>query len=208
MNFNFLLGVNKKMYSTPKKVLKIIVAGNGGIGKTTLMKSFCYREYAEDQRLTVGTEIFIKKFVVDDQVEFMQVWDLGGQEHFRFFLKGLVKGAHGAILGFDIKRRNSFIDLKKWLALLRSADPDIPIVLVATKLDLGYHPTLTPELARKFVEENNLIGFVEISSKEKYNLEVPFRVLITNRFGCTDEKIPKFLDYELETNHKGIKSVS
>ncbi len=195
------------MYSGPKKVLKIIVAGNGGIGKTTLMKSFCYKEYAEDEKLTVGTEIFIKKFKVNGHIEFMQVWDLGGQEHFRFFLEGLIRGAHGAILGFDIKRRNSFMDLKKWLALLRTADPDIPIVLVATKLDLGYHPTLNRELAENFVKENNLIGFIEISSKDKLHLEDPFSLLIKHKFGCEQEKA-EFLDYDLDASPKAIKIIS
>jgi len=184
-------------------VLKIIVAGNGGIGKTTLMKSFCYNEYAEDQKLTVGTEIFIKKFKINGEVEYMQVWDLGGQEHFRFFLKGLIKGAHGAILGFDIKRRNSFMDLKKWLAFLRSGDPNIPIVLVATKLDLGYHPTLNRDLAEKFAEENNLAGFVEISSKNKLNLENPFKLLIKECLGCADAPT-EFLEYELDSSAKAL----
>ena len=66
---------------------------------------------------------------------------------------------------------------------------------MAEKVVLAYSGGLDTSVAIKWLAE-------------KYNLEVPFRVLITNRFGCTDEKIPKFLDYELETNHKGIKSVS
>ena len=124
-----------------KRVIKIIVAGNGGIGKTSLMKTFCYKKYSEDEKLTVGTEIFIKKFKLNGEVEILQIWDLGGQLQFRFFMEGLVCGAHGAILGFDIKRRNSFIDLKEWLSLLRTADPNLPIVLVATKLDLELNMT-------------------------------------------------------------------
>jgi hypothetical protein len=77
--------------------------------------------------------------------------------------------------------------------------------LLATKLDLGYHPTLNRELAKSFVKENNLVGFIEISSKNRLNLEDPFRMLIKHRFGC-DEETAEFLDYEIETSTKPIKT--
>ena len=179
-----------------KKVLKIIVAGNGGIGKTTLLKLFCYNQYSDDERLTVGNEIFLQKVFINGSQEFMQIWDLGGQEHFRFMLADFVRGADGAILGFDIKRRKTFMDLKSWLEVLRKHNPSIPIVLVATKLDLGYHPTLRPEMALNFVENNNLIHFIEISSKTKHNVVEPFKILLNNITGIDEDEI-RFEQYNV-----------
>ncbi len=185
-------------FTSAKKVWKVICAGNGGIGKTTLLKAFCYNsQYADDERLTVGAEIFIKKIRVSDKTEYMQFWDLGGQDQFRFFLGGFIRGAHGALLCFDVRRRNSFLDLKKWLEMIRKENPDIPILLIGTKVDLGYHPTLNRALAREFVSENHLLDYIEVSSKEKLNVEIPFRLLFHNLRG-NSEATPVFVDYEPE----------
>jgi small GTP-binding protein len=166
------------MSSIVKRVYKIIVAGDGGIGKTTLLKKFCDGEYKENQRLTIGMSIFVKLAKIDSKKVSLQIWDFGGQNQFRFLLNTYVSGAIGAILGFDMKRRKSFLDLKKWIELLRSFNPNIPIVLIATKNDLGYHPTLSPEAAKNFVRANDLLTFTETSSKENYNVEKPFKLLL------------------------------
>jgi small GTP-binding protein len=184
--------------ASAKKVLKIVLAGNGGIGKTTLAKKFCYNMYSEDEGLTVGSEVFIKKYKVNGKDEYLQIWDLGGQDHFRFLLQGLMYGAKGAILGFDVRRRKSYSDLKEWLDLLRKASPDMPIVLIATKKDLPYHPTLNSDLGRNFAEENNLLSFAEISSKANIDIDLPFKMLIKCLNKCEEEDPIEFSDYNLE----------
>ena len=188
------------MFSSAKKVLKVVLAGNGGIGKTTLAKKFCYNVYCEDEGLTVGSEVFIKKYKINGKDEYLQIWDLGGQDHFRFLLNGLIYGAKGAVLGFDVRRRKSYSDLKEWVELLRKASPDLPIVLIATKKDLPYHPTLNPDLGRKFVEENNLIDFAEISSKEDIDIDLPFKMLIRYINECKEDDPIEFSDYIVEVS--------
>ncbi len=184
-----------------KKVLKLIIAGDGGIGKTTLMKSFCYDQFIEDQKITVGGEIFIKKFIIKGSEGYMQVWDLSGQDRFRFFFENLIRGATAAILGFDVVRRKSFMDLKVWLELLRKNTPNLPITLIGTKLDIGYHPTLNAMMAQTFVKDNNLLEFTEISSKTRLNIDKPFKILVKSINKCPEEDIT-FLEYELDAKMK------
>lgn len=182
---------------TGKRVYKIIVAGDGGIGKTTLLKIFCYNENFAKQNITIGNEIFLKKGKTKEGQEFfLQIWDLSGQDRFRFLIDSFVKGAVGAILGFDVKRRQSFINLKKWLELLREYDPDMPIVLMGTKKDIGYHPTLKPDMALKFIEEYRLKTFVEVSSKERENISKPFKVLIEDIVPGANEEV-QFMDVSI-----------
>ena len=171
---------------------KIVITGNGGIGKTTLLKLFCYNQYINNQKMTLGSEIFVKKAKINNQNVVLQIWDLSGEEQFRFFLTDFIQGAEGALLGFDIKRRKSFLDLKKWVPLLRKHNPDIPIILLGLKRDLGYHTMLSSRKAKKFVKKIGLINYVEVSSKENLNVELPFKHLLQNLEGCEIESI-KFM---------------
>jgi len=182
------------MVSTYKRIFKIIIAGNGGIGKTTFLKLFCNGVYDPDQGLTIGMEIFVKLVEIQCNRISLQIWDFGGQDQFRFMLNTYVSGAAGVILGFDMNQRKSFLDLDKWIKLLRRINHNLPIVLVATKKDLGYHPALDLIDIKNFVRKNDLIDFIEISSKNNYNVEKPFKILLEN-VEHTNEQDIKFLDF-------------
>ncbi|NVM53173.1 MAG: GTP-binding protein [Candidatus Helarchaeota archaeon] len=158
-------------------VLKIIVGGDGGIGKTTLLKVFSGESYS-DQDMTVGFEIFVKRISIENNEEILQIWDLGGQDHFRFLLPTCFRGAHGVILGFDMSRRSSFMNLRNWMNILREKCPRAPVVLIATKADKGYHPILTRTMAVEFVNNHHLVDFVEVSAKNRSNVFTPFKRLV------------------------------
>ncbi len=159
------------------KVLKIIIAGNGGIGKTTLVKTFCDKEFI-DQIMTIGIDIHTKKVLINNQQQMLQIWDLSGQKQFRFLLEDFLKAANGIILGFDISDYKSFLNLGEWLDLIRNNVDDAPIFLIATKSDLTSDPRLLKETVKNFVIQQNLIGFIETSAKEGTNIEIPFKLLL------------------------------
>ena len=175
-----------------KNTSKIVICGNGGVGKTTLMNLFCYNQYFNNQTLTLGSEIFVKRANINEKPVVLQIWDLGGEKQFRFLLTDFVQGAVGALLGFDVKRRKSFLDLKKWVPLLRKHNPNLPIVLLGLKRDLGYHPILSSRQAKKFAKKFDLVNFVEVSSKENLNVDLPFKYLIQNIEKCEIDSI-KFI---------------
>jgi len=178
----------KVIVSQKKMVKKIILAGNGGIGKTSLMQALCDFQFRPDNKLTVGADVFIIPYKIRGSLRFLQIWDLGGQDRFRFMLPDFKTGCSGMILGFDVSRRNSFLELKGWIELLRD-NPELPVVLIGTKIDLGYHPLINAEMAREFVVEKNLLDFFEISSKDKLNVHTPLNRLLSKIENCEDSEI-------------------
>jgi len=178
----------KVIVSQKKMVKKIILAGNGGIGKTSLMQALCDFQFRPDNKLTVGADVFIIPYKIKGNLRFLQIWDLGGQDRFRFMLPDFKNGCAGMILGFDVSRRNSFLELKGWIELLRD-NPELPVVLIGTKIDLGYHPLINAEMAREFVIEKNLLDFYEISSKDKLNVHTPLNRLLSKIENCEDTEI-------------------
>lgn len=159
------------------KVLKFVIAGDGAVGKTTLTKVFCNNKYI-DQIMTLGVDLHSKEAVINDTRHTLQIWDLSGQVQFRFMLEDFVRLANGVIIAFDASRESSFQNLPTWVDLIRSVEPDAPTILIATKIDLGYHPNLNRDLAMSFMRSHNLIGFVETSAKQHSNVDVPFRRLL------------------------------
>ncbi len=166
-------------------ILKIIICGDGGIGKTSLATFFCKKVY-QDHDVTIALDIQVKKVKVKDRFEIMQVWDLSGQQEFRFFLHDFFQGVDGVILAFDLSDHRSFLNLTSWLEIV----PQVPIYLIATKADKGYHPDVTRELVEEFVAKNNIIGFTETSAKNNLNVEVPFVRLMEHIKGFIPQSVP------------------
>ena len=166
-------------------ILKIILCGDGGIGKTSLATFFCKRVY-QDHDITIALDIHVKKVTVKDRFEIMQVWDLSGQQEFRFFLHDFFQGVDGVVLAFDLSNQTTFQNLTKWLEII----PQVPIYLIATKADKGYHPNLTREIIEEFVKQNNIIGFTETSAKANLNVETPFIRLTEHIKGFIPQSVP------------------
>lgn len=157
--------------------IKIVMGGDGGVGKTTLLKVLCGEAFS-DQDMTIALDIFTIHFYINDIHEVLQIWDLGGQDHFRFLLSDLFRGAQGVILAFDVSRQNSFLNLPEWISIIKAKAPQAPILLIGTKADLDYHPMLGKKMARDFVRSNNLVDYYEVSTKDNRNIEIPFRRLL------------------------------
>jgi small GTP-binding protein len=117
------------------QVFKVVLLGNSEAGKTALMQR--YRGLTDYQTVsTIGVDFCSKTFVINERTVRVDVYDTAGQERFRGLIPTYCRGAHGALLVFDVTDRTSFTDLPKWLDFVRgAAPPDIDIMIVATKCD-------------------------------------------------------------------------
>ena len=161
-----------------KYILKILTAGEGGVGKTTLLHRYIEGIFSADTKLTIGVEFFLKEMKVENIECTLQLWDFGGQQRFRFLLDSYVIGAKGALLMFDLTRISTLKTVEQWVGILRKYDPNLPILFIGTKLDLAEQISVDDDYAVSFKEEYNLFEYLKISSKTGENINRAFELLL------------------------------
>lgn len=162
---------------TKPKVLKTIIAGDGGVGKTTLLHRYVEGKFIADTRMTIGVQFHLKEFTIGQDQIYFQIWDFGGQERFRFLLTNYAKGAKGALLLFDLTRFQTLENIKEWVDICRAENSDLPILFIGSKLDLIDSVKKIDEFALDMKNEYNLFDYIKVSSKTGENVEIAFRKL-------------------------------
>lgn len=155
-------------------IWKIVVGGEGGVGKTTLLHRYIHNEFLDDMNMTIGVQMHTQALDHGDKKIKLSLWDLGGQERFRFIQSRYVYGSSGAFICFDMSRYATTAKLNEWVSMFReNASPDIPIVLVGTKMDLITDESILTSItegAEELVEELGLHCFFPTSSKSNTNI--------------------------------------
>lgn len=118
--------------------IKVIVVGNGGVGKSSMIRRFCTGEYTDTYKKTIGVDFLEKEKYIDScaqSVTFM-VWDTAGQEEFDAVTKSYYRGAQGCVIAFSTVDRDSFTAVEKWKSKVEAEVGELPMVLVQNKVDL------------------------------------------------------------------------
>lgn len=158
-----------------KYILKILIAGAGGVGKTTLIYRAVNKQFSEGTLMTIGVQFSLLELNIDGTRCVLQLWDFGGQERFRFMMEGFMYGAHGALLLFDLTRIKTLMELEEWVAILRKHVPNLPILLVGSKADLPQK--VSDALAEEYINDFKLFDWIKVSSKTGYNISLTFKKL-------------------------------
>ena len=178
---------------------KLILVGDSGVGKTSLLNRYMERGFTQNQPCTITADCQIKSLTIDSQTSAqLMIWDTCGQEKFRSMTNQYFKFAHGVILVYDVSDRRSFANLNFWLDDIKtnSMNDDISIILVGNKIDLKFR-NISSEQASKFAEDNNIL-YCETSSKDGLNVDVPFETLTKEIISKKNNK----RNFENEINEK------
>ena len=95
-----------------ENLYKIIVVGNGAVGKTCITVRTCHGQFDGEYLMTIGVEFGTKTCTIENGEIRMQIWDTAGQERFRFLQPAYYRGAHGALLVYDVTRKDSFNNIE------------------------------------------------------------------------------------------------
>ncbi len=179
-------------------MFKIVIFGDGGVGKTTLLNRFLTGLFKEDSQMTIGVDFHIKKLEVNHKRVSLQIWDFAGEERFRFLLPSYMIGANAGIFMYDITRYSSIKNFNNWLEIVRKrtvgAATRIPIIMVGGKLDLEERRSITKDSALSIVKSHDLDGYFECSSKTGENVELIFTEishLVMNASGLLQQEKKK-----------------
>lgn len=155
--------------------IKVIIVGEPGVGKTSLVKKFVSGRFTRDYRVSIGANLFVKDLILNPDIEItIQIWDIAGQEKWEKMRHLYYKGAHGALIVGDITRGNTFEQLNEfWNPDLTQFCGEIPKILVVNKVDLK--PTISNREVENLAQSINANTSIFTSAKNGQNVEEAFR---------------------------------
>ncbi len=154
--------------------IKVIIIGEAGVGKTSLVKKFVSGHFARDYRTSIGANLFVKELNLNSDINVsIQIWDIAGQERWKKMRHLYYRGAHGALIVGDLTRGNTFEQLKEfWNQDLKNFCGEIPKILVVNKVDMDSN--ISNNDIEKLAQIINVKATIFTSAKNGQNVEKAF----------------------------------
>ena len=147
---------------------KIILVGESGVGKTSIITQFVDETFQQDQQSTIGGTFSNKTLKCDNKILKLEIWDTAGQERYRSVTTMFYKDSNAAILVYDITSKYSFEELRDyWIQqIIETAPKNLILVIAANKSDLIENQIVDEEEAREVAKKYNAL-FFETSAKNQ-----------------------------------------
>ncbi|KAK9699870.1 hypothetical protein RND81_08G200700 [Saponaria officinalis] len=175
------------MASRRRMLLKVIILGDSGVGKTSLMNQFVNHKFSNQYKATIGADFLTKEVQIDDRLFTLQIWDTAGQERFQSLGVAFYRGADCCVLVHDVNVMKSFENLNRWREefLLQASphDPEnFPFVVLGNKVDVdgGNSRVVSAKKAKAWCASKGNIPYFETSAKDGINVQAAFQCIATN----------------------------
>lgn len=180
-----------------ERLLKVLVIGDLGVGKTSVIRRYVHQVFSQHYRATIGVDFALKVLNWDHRtVVRLQLWDVAGQERYGNMTRVYYREAVGALVVFDMTRLSTFQAVLKWKGDLDSKvalnnGRSVPAVLLANKSDqrrLGLCPKL-PKL-ENFSRDYGFVDWYETSAKDNTNIDAAITCLVRSIMSLEEESAP------------------
>ena len=163
-----------------KKTIKVIVSGDGGVGKTSFLNRLINNSFDANSGLTKGVDFFSKDIHVNGSEYNFILWDFAGQHQFKKLLSDFLNGSFAAFVLFDLSRFTTLEGVEEWMKKLEDYG-EIPTIILGSKRDVVdlYAMTAFDDYISEIRRNHkNILGYLKISSKTGFNIEEAFYKLI------------------------------
>uniref|UniRef100_A0A1I7Y200 Ras-related protein Rab-33 n=1 Tax=Steinernema glaseri TaxID=37863 RepID=A0A1I7Y200_9BILA len=168
-----------------KRVFKVIIIGDAGVGKTCLSFRFCNGRFPGQTEATIGVDFRERSVVIDKELLRVQLWDTAGQERYRqSIVAHYYRGVNAVVFVYDVSNPESFRSLGSWIQECRthavSASDDVPHILIGNKCDLEGPDRVKTDYAQMFADQNDMALFETsaLADSEADHVESIFLTLV------------------------------
>ncbi|GBO02873.1 Ras-related protein Rab-12 [Araneus ventricosus] len=154
----------------------IIMLGESGVGKTSLMMRFCKNIFKEGHKSTVAVDKYNKTILLNDKEIDLELWDTAGQERYNTIIKKYFRRADGVLLAYDMTNLATFMKLSSWLDELRQLNEEATVLIVGNKADLLNQNQVSRTTVENYARDEGL-DFCETSAKNNENVDEVFQNL-------------------------------
>ncbi len=156
------------------KLIKVIFAGDGNVGKSSLIRSFTEGKFSASRVTTIGVDFHTHTVELPGGRVKLSIWDMAGQERFQFLRSGFYPGSRAAALVYDVTVPETLEHLATWRKEILQVVPDEKFIVVGNKIDLERRQD--PAIARLFAGKIGAV-YYETSARTGQGLEKVFRNL-------------------------------
>ncbi|ESO00650.1 hypothetical protein HELRODRAFT_82945 [Helobdella robusta] len=157
-------------------LFKLLIIGDSGVGKSSLLVRFADNTFTGSFITTIGVDFKIRTIIVNNERVKLQIWDTAGQERFRTITSTYYRGTHGVLVVYDVTSGETFANIKRWLQEIDQNCDVVNRILVGNKDDNPDKKVVSTEDAQAFADQIGIKLF-ETSAKDNKNVEEMFMAI-------------------------------
>ncbi len=179
-----------------KHILKLLLLGDGAVGKTSLILRYIENKFKEEYSMSLGVDFLTKtvKFIDENNTQrtvSLQIWDIAGQARHVSYSHLYLKGAQGAFYVFDLTRKETLMQIQsRWQSQVAKVSPQCLSILIGNKADLKKERDITKSEVNQIKQSMYAIDFIETSAKTGLNVDQAFSTMAA---AILNLKIKKYL---------------